>query len=432
MFRKCITDTITTFGKTKIPKIEVTKIQKRMMFLLHEYQAQGLLKSYSLPIPKGGVIKSENEIDKILDEMGKATGYAVKAQVQTGGRGLGYFKENNFKGGVHVVSSKDEVKNLIPKMLNKTLITKQTGEKGLPCKALFIVEKVQVVDEKYFSISLDRKYQGPVLLASAKGGVSIEDIAHSDPSAIKILPVNYMKGLSEADALKFVNSLGYHEELAIQAKDIVMKLYKAFCEKDALMIEINPLATIKENGKNIVKVIDSKVSIDENAEFRQKDLAAIIDTSSKNIQELEAEKFNLNFIKLDGNIGCLVNGAGLAMATMDIIKLHGGNPANFLDVGGGAEEEGMIEALRILSNDPEVKSILVNIFGGILRCDLLVNAIIKASDKYKLTKSIVLRLKGTNADKASEIIKNSGLKNIMFIQDLDKAAQKSVELSKLN
>jgi succinyl-CoA synthetase beta subunit len=254
------------------------------------------------------------------------------------------------------------------------------------------------VDEKYFSISLDRQYQGPVLLASAEGGVNIEDISHSNPSAIKILPVNYLKGLSEADALNYVKSLGYKDELAQQAKDIVMKLYKVFCEKDALMIEVNPLATVTENGVERVLVIDSKVSIDENAKFRQAEIADVIDLSAKAPQELEADKYNLNYIHLDGNIGCLVNGAGLAMATMDIIKLHGGNPANFLDVGGSAEEEGMIEALRLLSNDSEVKSILVNIFGGILRCDSLVNAIIKATQKYNLSKSIVLRLKGTNSE----------------------------------
>jgi succinyl-CoA synthetase beta subunit len=201
-----------------------------------------------------------------------------------------------------------------------------------------------------------------------------------------------------------VKSLGYTGDLALQARDIVMKLYKAFCDNDALMIEVNPLATVKENGVEKVLVIDSKVSIDENAKFRQVELSNIIDNSAKNPIELEADKYSLNYIRLDGNIGCLVNGAGLAMATMDIIKLHGGNPANFLDVGGSAEEEGMIEALRLLNNDPDVKSILVNIFGGILRCDLLVNAIIKATEKYNLKKAIVLRLKGTNSELVRKII----------------------------
>lgn len=432
MFKKHITDTILQSGRVSRRRGEIAKIQKKMMMLLHEYQAQGLLKKYTIPVPRGAVVHSESEVPKALQDMGKTTGYAVKAQVLTGGRGLGFFKENNFKGGVHVVSTPQEVEKLVPNMLNKTLVTKQTGEKGVPCKALFFVEKVQVVDEKYFSISLDRKYQGPVLLASAVGGVTIEDIAHSNPSAIKILPVNYLKGLNEQDALNYVKSLGYTGDLVNQAKEIVMKLYKAFCDNDALMIEVNPLATVKENGVEKVMVIDSKVSIDENAKFRQVELDKIIDNSGKNPIELEADKYNLNYIRLDGNIGCLVNGAGLAMATMDIIKLHGGNPANFLDVGGSAEEEGMIEALRLLNNDPDVRSILVNIFGGILRCDLLVNAIIKATEKYNLQKAIVLRLKGTNSDKANEIIKNSGLKNIIFIQDLDEAAKKSVQIAKLH
>ncbi len=273
--------------------------------------------------------------------MGNVSGYAVKAQVLTGGRGLGHFKENNFQGGVHVVNTREEVSDLVPKMINKTLITKQTGEKGIQCNTIFLVEKVNVVAEKYFSITLDRKHQGPVLLASAQGGTSIEDIAEKTPDAIKVLPIDYLKGLSETDAMNFVLSLGYNGDLANQAKNIAMKLYKAFVDLDALMIEINPLATVNDNGTEKVLVIDSKVSVDENAKFRQKELGEMEDKSAKNPSELEAEKYGLNFIRLDGNIGCLVNGAGLAMATMDIIKLHGGKPANFLDVGGGAEEEGV-------------------------------------------------------------------------------------------
>ena len=226
-------------------------------------------------------------------------------------------------------------------MLGKTLITKQTGEKGIKCNSLYIVEKVDVVTEKYFSISLDRKYGGPVLLASAEGGVNIEDISHNNPDAIKILPIDYLKGLSEEQALEYVKSLGYKGDQATQAKDIVLKLYQAFCKLDATMIEINPLATVRQNGLEKVQVIDSKISIDENARYRQKEIDEMIDISGKNQIELDAEKYNLNYIHLDGNIGCLVNGAGLAMATMDIIKLHGGNPANFLDVGGGAEEDGV-------------------------------------------------------------------------------------------
>ena len=271
--------------------------------------------------------------------MGNTSGYAVKAQVHTGGRGLGKFKENNFQGGVHVVNTKEQVKEIIPKMLGNTLITKQTGEKGIKCNAIYIVEKVDVVDEKYFSISLDRKYGGPVLLASSQGGVNIEDISHNNPNAIKILPINYLKGLSDQEAIDYVKSLGYKGDHIEQSKEIVMKLYNAFCLLDATMIEINPLATIRQNGKEKVQVIDSKISIDENARYRQQEIDKMIDSSNKNQIELDAERYSLNYIHLDGNIGCLVNGAGLAMATMDIIKLHGGYPANFLDVGGGAEKK---------------------------------------------------------------------------------------------
>lgn len=358
-----------------------------------------------------------------MQKLGKVSGYAVKAQVHTGGRGLGYFKENNFKGGVQVVNTQDEVKSVSEKMLNKTLVTKQTGEQGIKCNTLYIVEKVNVIKERYLSITLDRKHQCPVMIASSEGGTNIEDIAEKNPSAIKILPINVKTGLTDKDATKFVEGLGFKGELIKQAVDLLKNLYEAFIKKDCLMVEINPLATVLNNGKEEVLVIDSKVSIDDNAAFRQKDIEAIIDTSGKNPIEKQAESHGLNFIRLDGNIGCLVNGAGLAMATMDIIKLHGGKPANFLDVGGGAELDQMVEALKLLNDDTQVKSILVNIFGGILRCDELVKAIIKGTEKYNLKKPIVLRLKGTNSEIAADLIKKSNLKNIEFCDDLDKATK---------
>jgi len=311
-------------------------------------------------------------------------------------------------------------------MLNNTLVTKQTGEKGMKCKTVFVVEKVHVLRERYLSITLDRKNQCPVFLASTEGGVNIEDIAEKNPSAIKILPVNVVTGLTREQARKFAEELEFTGDTIKQAEDLFINLYEAFVKKDCLMVEINPLATILEEGKEVVKVIDSKVSIDDNANFRQKDIEAIVDDSGKNPVEKEAESFGLNFIRLDGNIGCLVNGAGLAMATMDIIKLHGGSPANFLDVGGGADLDAMIEALRILNQDSQVKSILVNIFGGILRCDVLVEAIIKGTEKYNLKKPIVLRLKGTNSDIAAELIRKSNFPHIQFCDDLDKATQLAV------
>lgn len=355
--------------------------------------------------------------------MGKVSGYAVKAQAHTGGRGLGFFKENGFKGGVQVVDTDKDAESMAQKMLGNTLVTKQTGEKGIKCNAVYLVEKVQVTRERYLSITLDRKHQCPVLVASSQGGVNIEDIAESNPSAIKILPINPLKGLCDKEATTFAESLDFRGDQVQQAVKIFKNLYEAFVKKDCLMIEINPLATVKNGDKEEVMVIDSKVSIDDNAAFRQKDIEAIVDTSGKNEIEKEAESYGLNFIRLEGNIGCLVNGAGLAMATMDIIKLHGGSPANFLDVGGGADLEAMVHALRLLNEDSQVQSILVNIFGGILRCDELVKAIIQGTEKYKLSKPIVLRLKGTNSEIAAELIKKSNYPHITFCDDLDKATK---------
>jgi succinyl-CoA synthetase beta subunit len=398
--------------------------KKSFSFLLHEYQAQALIKGYNINTPKGEVVVKDTNIDETLKKMGKTTGYAVKAQVHTGGRGLGHFKENNFQGGVKVVNKAEEVKQTIQKMLGNTLVTKQTGESGIKCNAIYVVEKVDVVAERYLSITLDRKHQSPVLVASAEGGVNIEDIAHTNPSAIKVLPINVSKGLLKEDAIKFAKDLKFIGEEIEQAADIFVKLYKVFREKDCLMIEVNPLATIKNTqGKNEVMVIDSKVSVDDNAAFRQKEIEAMVDNSNQNEIEKEAVSYGLNFIRLDGNIGCLVNGAGLAMATMDIIKLHGGSPANFLDVGGSADMNGMVEALRLLNKDEQVKSILVNIFGGILRCDDLVNAIIKGTTQYGLKKPIVLRLKGTNSQLAAELIRKSNFSHIDFCDDLDQAAK---------
>ncbi len=409
-------------------KLPISNVKKfNFSFLLHEYQAQNLLKNYEINTPRGEVVLKEADIDKTIKRFEKGNIFAVKAQAHTGGRGLGYFKENNFKGGVKIVQSKDDIKPTIQKMLGNTLITKQTGESGIKCNAVYIVEGLKILKERYLSITLDRKHQAPVFLASSEGGVNIEDIAHKNPSAIKVLPINVITGLTRDEACKFAKELLFEGEEINQAADIFIKLYKAFREKDCLMIEINPLATIKNSeGKNEVMVADSKVSIDDNAAFRQKDIEAIIDNSNQNEIEKEAVSHGLNFIRLDGNIGCLVNGAGLAMATMDIIKLHGGMPANFLDVGGGAEVDSMVEALKILNKDKQVESILVNIFGGILRCDDLVNAIIKGTKEYGLKKPIVLRLKGTNSKEASELIKKSNFSHIKFCDDLDQATKLAV------
>ena len=406
---------------------KVSKINKAFSFLLHEYQVQGLIKKYNISIPKGEIVFKGSEVKSAVEKLGQGNVFAVKAQVHTGGRGLGYFKENNFKGGVKIVKSSDDIAPTVDKMLGNTLITKQTGESGIKCNAIYIVEGLNIVKERYLSITLDRKHQAPVFLASSEGGVNIEDIAEKNPSAIKILPINVNTGLSNDQAIQFAKDLEFKDQEIQQAAEIFIKLYKLFVEKDCLMIEINPLVTIKtKEGKNEVMVADSKVSIDDNAAFRQKDIESIVDTSGQNEIEKEAVSYGLNFIRLDGNIGCLVNGAGLAMATMDIIKLHGGSPANFLDVGGAADMEGMVQALRILNKDTQVNSILVNIFGGILRCDDLVNAIIKGTKEYNLKKPIVLRLKGTNSQEAKKLIKESNFSHIQFCDDLDKATEIAV------
>lgn len=408
----------------------IKNVKKNFSFLLHEYQAQRLLKQNNINIPKGEVIFSEKDIEKALSKL-SGNVFAVKAQVHTGGRGLGYFKENNFKGGVKIVKSREEIPSIARNMLGNTLITKQTGSSGIKCNALYIVEGLSIINERYLSITLDRKHQSPVILASSEGGVNIEDIAEKNPSAIKILPIDVKTGLLKDQAIKFAKDLLFKGDEIDQAADIFLKLYKTFVEKDCLMIEINPLVTVKnEKGKVEVVVADSKVSIDENANFRQKDIEEMVDNSNQNEIEKEAISYGLNFIRLDGSIGCLVNGAGLAMATMDIIKLHNGSPANFLDVGGGADIEGMVQALRILNKDNQVKSILVNIFGGILRCDDLVNAIIKGTTEYNLRKPIVLRLKGTNSFEARELIKKSNFSHIEFCDDLDLATKLAVNVSK--
>ena len=418
------------FNSTLNKKFKLNQLQKKLFSLnLHEYQAQALLKTFNINTPRGEVIQKESDVNSALEKIGKTTGYAVKAQVHAGGRGKGFFLENNFKGGVHVLDyNASKVKEVVGKMLGNTLRTHQNP--GIKCSSLFIVEKVDVVKERYFSITLDRTHQSPVLIASLEGGMDIEQTAEKNPSAIKILPVNITKGLTKDQAVQFARDLKYEsEDLVNQAADIFMKLYDVFVSKDCLMIEINPLATVRnpETKKEEVMVIDSKVTIDDNASFRQKELASIIDNSDKNPIEKEAESYGLNFIRLDGDIGCLVNGAGLAMATMDIIKLHGGAPANFLDVGGGADMEAMIQALRLLNLDTQVKSILVNIFGGILRCDDLVNAIITGTKKYDLKKPIVLRLKGTNSKEAADLIRKSNFSNIQFCDDLDKATKLVVD-----
>ncbi|KAL1681409.1 hypothetical protein EV122DRAFT_260744 [Schizophyllum commune] len=402
--------------------------QKRFLSI-HEYQSVQLLNSYGIPTPKGIPAKTKEEAVAALKQFrecqseGKDS-VVVKAQVLAGGRGKGMF-DNGFKGGVHMASSVNEVENLAGKMLGAKLITKQTGERGRPCNTVMIAEAREPAHEYYVAVLNDRVTQGIVLVASAQGGMNIEEVAAKDPDAIITTPIDFDKGLSVEEGKAIAAKLGFKPELQAEAAGIFSNLVKIFKEKDATQIEINPLAETKDGA---VLCMDAKFGFDENAEFRQKDIFALRDISQEEPSEVEAAKAGLNFIKLDGSIGCLVNGAGLAMATMDVLALHGGNPANFLDVGGGATPDTVKKAFELLLSDPKVKSIFINIFGGIMRCDYIAEGVIKATKELQMTIPLVVRLKGTKEAEAKAMIKESGLKIIAF-DGLDDAAERAVQLA---
>ena len=318
-----------------------------------------------------------------------------------------------------MAKSPKEVEDIAAQMCGKTLITKQSGEAGFPCHCVFIVKKINIAREFYMSVALDRKAGMPVIIYSPAGGMSIEDVAHQSPEKIFKMHVNPNSGLCIDDILKAAEHLGLEENKS-QLAFVFKHIYDCFMEKDCDMVEINPLVLTKEGD---IMAADSKITIDDNARFRQPDLAAEEDVSQDNYKERIAKNYDLNYIYIGGNIGCLVNGAGLAMSTMDIIKLYGGNPANFLDVGGSAEDDQMVEAIKLLNNDPEVDSIFINIFGGILKCDSIAKSIITVAETIKLDKPIVLRLKGTNVERAREMIAGREQElGIYFNDDFDKAA----------
>lgn len=395
---------------------------------LHEYQSQALMRSAGIAVPRGFDTDSRSAALSAANEIA-ATGsdIVVKAQVLAGGRGLGSFK-NGFKGGVHMVYSPESAADVAEKMIGQYLVTKQTGAEGRLCSKALVTERLYLRREMYFAILYDRESQGPVIVASRVGGTSIEDIAAADPTAITKIPVDIRKGLSKEDAEACAKALGFGEgEGLTKAMEQVEKLYQLFIEKDATLVEINPLAETKDGD---VVCIDAKINFDDNAEFRHHDIFDQRDTSQEDPREVRASKHDLNYIGLDGNIGCLVNGAGLAMATMDIIKLHGGEPANFLDVGGSATETQVTEAFTILNDDPNVEAILVNIFGGIMRCDVIAQGIISAANKLDMRVPVIVRLQGNKVDEAKELIRNSGLK-LVASDDLDLAAMKACKLAEI-
>lgn len=394
---------------------------QRRFLNLHEYQAQKIFQDFGVAVPKNVPVFSVAEAVAKASEM-PGDEVVIKSQVLAGGRGLGYFKENNFQGGVHIVP-KVQVAEIAEKMLGKTLITKQTGEKGKPNNTLMLAEKVSIATEKYFAIVMDRGSGGPIMIGSKVGGTSIEDIAAADPTAIIKIPVDIMDGMNNEIATSMATQMGFADSQLKDAAALITNLYKVFIDCDCTMLEINPLASLSDGR---VLVCDSKVGFDDNAEFRQKEIHKQRDESQEDPTEVEAKKFDLNYIKLDGQVACMVNGAGLAMSTMDLLSILGGTPANFLDVGGASTVATMTAAFKIIMGDPNVKSIFVNIFGGIARCDHIAEAVVagvKAVGGNDAIKPLVIRLEGTNVEKGMEIIKESGI-NAFLTNDFTTAADR--------
>uniref|UniRef100_A0A0R3S4X0 Succinate--CoA ligase [ADP-forming] subunit beta, mitochondrial n=1 Tax=Elaeophora elaphi TaxID=1147741 RepID=A0A0R3S4X0_9BILA len=391
---------------------------------LKEHQGISLLKQANIPVAPFGVSRNA---DHLYDEARKIGGkdLVVKAQVLTGGRGKGYF-ESGLEGGVQLVFSPEDAREKASMMLGSKIFTKQTGAAGKLCDEVMICKRLFTRREFYFSITMDRHTGGPVAIGSSKGGVNIEEVAAKDPKAIIKCPIDIFEGMTDAEANSMADRMGFKDDLKMQAADIFKKLYSLFIKYDATLIEINPMAE-DINGK--LYCLDCKLNIDSNASYRQKELFAMEDQQQQDPLELRAAKADLNYIRLDGNIGCMVNGAGLAMATMDIIKLHGGEPANFLDVGGGATVEQVAEAFRIITADKNnVDAILVNIFGGIMRCDVIAEGMISAVNELQLKVPVVVRLQGTRVEDAKALIAAAKLRMISC-DDLDQAAKMVVKLS---
>ncbi|XP_022222779.1 succinate--CoA ligase [GDP-forming] subunit beta, mitochondrial [Drosophila obscura] len=398
----------------------VLQQQVRQLNLL-EFQSKDLLQKYGVAIQQFKVLDN-SKADADVVKTFECPEYVVKAQILAGGRGKGTF-DNGFKGGVHITSNKSDVLSLSKQMIGHRLITKQTPKSGILVNKVMVARSVNITRETYLCILLDREHNGPVLIASPAGGMDIEAVAAETPEKLLTVPLDIGKPIPEATLIEVAKFLEFKGDTVKRCAAEIQKLYTLFKSVDAVQIEINPLA---ETDKGEVISVDAKLNFDDNAQFRQKDIFAMDVTEEEaDPREVEAAKYNLNYVAMDGNIGCLVNGAGLAMATMDIIQLNGGSPANFLDVGGGVNEAQVAKAFEILTADPKVKGILVNVFGGIVNCATIANGIVAASKKLKLNVPLVVRLEGTNVDKAREILKNSGLP-IQTASDLDDAAQKSV------
>lgn len=385
---------------------------------LHEYQSSQIMKEAGVNVPFGIDAHTVEEAVNAAAEIGDDQ-VVIKSQILAGGRGLGTFT-NGLQGGVHIINT-SEVEDYASKMLGGTLVTKQSGPAGKPVNTLLLAKKMNLKKEFYFSILMDRASQGPLIIACSEGGTSIEDLAASSPEKIVKVPVDIMAGPTDGDIQKVVDGLGVSGDKAA-AGDQIRALYNLFMDRDCTMVEVNPLA---EDADGNLIAADAKIGFDDNASFRQKDIHEMRDHTQEDAREVAAGKWDLNYIGLDGNIGCMVNGAGLAMSTMDIISLRGGSPANFLDVGGSANVDQIKAAFEIITADPAVKAILVNIFGGIMKCDIIAEGIIEASRSLELKVPVIVRLEGTNVEKGKQLLEDSGLE-LITADDLDDAAQKAV------
>ncbi len=391
---------------------------------IHEYQAKALLRSYGAPVSDGRVVLKAEDAKTAAGELDGPI-WVVKSQIHAGGRGKGKFKEPEAgeKGGVRIAKSVSEAAELARQMLGRTLVTHQTGPAGKQVNRIYIEDGSDIARELYLALLVDRQSSRVSFVCSTEGGMNIEDVAHDTPEKILSFSVDPASGLSDFHGRRVAFALGLEGNQVKQCVALIKTLYKLFLEKDMEMLEINPLVVTTDGT---IKCLDAKMSFDGNAIYRHADIAALRDETEEDPKELAASKFDLNYIALDGEIGCMVNGAGLAMATMDIIKLYGAEPANFLDVGGGATKEKVTEAFKIITSDPNVKGILVNIFGGIMRCDIIAEGVIAAVKEVGLKVPLVVRLEGTNVELGKDIIRKSGL-NVIAADDLKDGAQKIVK-----
>ena len=384
---------------------------------IHEYQAKSIFKDYKIPVLDGVMVTSEEEVSDAINKLDTNL-WVVKAQIHAGGRGKA--------GGVKLAKTKGEVRPLVKELLGKTLVTHQTGPEGKEVQRVYIESGCDIKKEYYVALLVDRTQSCVSFIGSSEGGVDIEEVADKTPEKIVAFTIDPSVGLTAFQAREIAFSMGFEAKVALKASLVFQKLYKIFIDKDCSMVEINPLVETQDGQ---VMALDAKVNFDSNALYRHPDVVELRDFSEEDPAETEAQNHDLAFIKLDGNIGCLVNGAGLAMSTMDIIKLYGGNPANFLDVGGGANKEKVTEAFKIILKDESVQAVLVNIFGGIMKCDIIAEGVVAASKELGLNVPLIVRLAGTNVEKGKEILRQSGL-NIIPADTLAEAADKVVKAVK--